>query len=336
MLRDEQGNIVSDPTKVLSMWEDHFSKLGTPSESPRFNSDHKEYVENQVQLFCKSLEEMALNVLEDPITSQEVENICKKLKSGKACDFTSLSYEHFKHAGANVYVVLSCFFNKIVQSEVLPDVFKKGITLALFKGGGKDPLDQNNFRGITIQSVLCKIYESVLVHRSSPVIKEKFKVAETQSACCKNLSSIHASLLLQETVAHHVESGKSTLVTLFDTKKAFDTVWIEGLMFMLYAHGIRGKLWRLIRLSYMDCFTAVLLNGNMTKWFRMLQGVKQGAILSMLLYICFINGLIKEVVEFRLSAEILNIKVGAVGYADDIALYMFRPRDYATSNQLSL
>ena len=111
------------------MWEDHFSKLGTPSESPRFYSDHKEYVENQVQLFCKSLEEMALNVLEDPITSQEVENICKKLKSGKACDFTSLSYEHFKYAGATVQVVLSFLFNKIVQSDVLPDVFKKGITV---------------------------------------------------------------------------------------------------------------------------------------------------------------------------------------------------------------
>ena len=319
VLRDNQGNIVSDPTKVLSMWEDHFSTLGTPSECPSFDNGHKMYVEDQVKLFCNLLEEMALNVLDDPITSEEIENVCKKLKTGKACDFTSLSYENFKYAGTNVYKVLSYLFNKIVQSEVLPDVFKKGITLALFKGGEKDPLDQNNFRGITIQSVLCKIYESVLVNRSSPVIKQKFKLAETQSACSKNLSSIHASLLLQETVAHHVESGSSTYVTFFDTKKAFDTVWIEGLMFMLYVHGIRGKLWRLIRLSYVDCLTAVLLNGNMTRWFKMLQGVKQGAILSMLLYICFINGLIKEVVEFRLSAEILNIQVGAVGYADDIA-----------------
>ena len=319
ILRDSQGNIVSDPKIVLSMWENHFSKLGTPSECQDFDNDHKGYVEEQVKLFCESLEEMAVNVLDDPITPGEVEAVCRKLKSGKACDFTSLSYENFKYAGASVYSVLSILFNNIVECEVLPEVFKKGITLALFKGGDKDPLDQNNFRGITIQSVLCKIYESILVNRATPVIKEKCDLAKTQSACCKNLSSVHASLLLQETVSHNVECGSNTYVTFFDTKKAFDTVWIDGLLYMLYVYGIRGKLWRLIRLSYLECFTAILLNGCVSNWFMLLQGVKQGAVLSMLLYICFINGLIKEVLEFGLAADVLNVQVGAVGYADDIA-----------------
>ena len=53
-------------------------------------------------------------------------------------------------------------------------------------------------------------------------------------------------------------------VTFFDTKKAFDTVWIDGLFYMLYVRGVRGKLWRLLRSAYMDCLCAVLLGGKLS------------------------------------------------------------------------
>ena len=320
ILKDANGNIVSDQTEVSAMWQDHFSKLGQPSANEQYDDNFKEYVNIQLDEFCKSMDEMSVNVLEDRITSDEVKSVCKKLKSGKAQDFTSLQYEHFKYAGDNVYNALSHLFNAIVFKEQLPQVFKKGITLALFKGGDKDPLDQNNFRGITIQSVLCKIYESILVKRSTPVIKEKVNIVDTQSACNKGLSSVHASLMLQETIAHNNDNGSNTYVTFFDTRKAFDTVWVEGLLYMLFINGVKGKLWRLIRLSYMECFSAVCINRRLSAWFKLLQGVKQGAILSMLLYICFINGLLREILESGLGAEVLNISAGAIGYADDLAI----------------
>ena len=178
----------------------------------------------------------------------------------------------------------------------------------------------NNYRGITIQNILCKIYETVLSNRSSTVIKKAVNIVQTQSACEKGLSSLHGSLCFQETVAHCADNDSNVFATYFDARKAFDTVWIEGLLYILYKCGIKGKLWRLIYLSYINCYSAVLVNGKLSNWLKLLQGVKQGAILSMLLYICFINGLLNELLISNLGCTVLDLNVGAIGYADDIVI----------------
>ena len=122
----------------------------------------------------------------------EQTEVCKSLKSGKAPDFTGLSYEHFKHAGQSVYVVLACRFNLIVTTEAIPDVFKKGITIPIFKGGDKDPLNVYSYRGITIQNVICKVYESILVNRSSAIIKDLVGISANQAAIIHTLISLAA------------------------------------------------------------------------------------------------------------------------------------------------
>jgi exonuclease III len=320
VLKDTNGEIISEKDKVLNTWKDHFRDLGSKSDNPNFDSDFKEYVEAELENFCTSDEEMDTNVFSQCVSADEVEKVCSNLKSGKAQDYTGLSYEHFKHAGKHVYIVLALLFNCIIDAEVLPKIFLKGLTIPLFKGGEKDPLDKNDYRGISIQSVLCKIYDTVIINRSSVLIKDKLAICNTQSACEKGLSSAHASLLLQETVSHNVENRSPVYVTFFDAKKAFDTVWIEGLFFILYCNGIRGKLWRLLRKAYIDCWSAVLVNGSISDWFLLLQGVKQGAVLSMLLYLCFINGLIKEILASNMGCHVLGVNSSGIGYADDLAI----------------
>ena len=68
-------------------------------------------------------------------------------------------------------------------------------------------------------------------------------------------------------------------------------------------------------------YTAALVNGkvSLTKWLRLLQCVKQGATLSMLLYICFINGLIEMILKSNLGCHVLDLNCGCLGYADDLA-----------------
>ena len=114
------------------------------------------------------------------------------------------------------------------------------------------------------------------------------------------------------------------MLTMYDCNiKAFDTVWVDGLFYMLYKRGIRGKLWRLLRAAYKECLCAVLLNGRLSRWFSLLQGVKQGAIVSMLMYICFINGLMSEIMETNRGYVTLEIDAGCVGYADDLAFLTY-------------
>ena len=319
-LRVDCDTVVTDEEAVSELWKSHFEDLGKPSESKCYDDEFRDFVEEEVRKAECSLEEMDINLLAEPISESEVEEVCKNLKCGKAQDFTGLSYEHFKYAGSNVLTVLALLFNCIIRTEMLPRNFVKGITLPLFKGGKKDPLERDDYRGITIQNVLCKIYDNIVMNRSADTLKTKLGICSTQFACKKSMSSVNASLTLQESIAHNVQAGRNVYATFFDTRKAFDTVWIDGLFYLLYSKGIRGKLWRLLRKAYLGSLTAILVNGQLSAWFRLFQGVKQGAIISMLLYICFINIVISEILQSNLGCQVLDINVGCIGYADDIAI----------------
>ena len=59
-------------------------------------------------------------------------------------------------------------------------------------------------------------------------------------------------MLVQEAVAYNLEKGESVYAGFGDIKKAFDTVWIDGLLYKLHINGIDIKTWKLIRNGYVD------------------------------------------------------------------------------------
>jgi hypothetical protein len=66
----------------------------------------------------------------------------------------------------------------------------------------------------------------------------------------------------------------------------------------------------------------VKVNGDLTEWFTIETGVRQGCVLSPLLYALFINGLVKEINALHLGIDISEKgqKLSTLLYADDIVL----------------
>ena len=52
-----------------------------------------------------------------------------------------------------------------MESEAVPIVLKTGILVPVYKGGGKDPLEVDSFRGVTSTSTLTKVLEFLIVDR---------------------------------------------------------------------------------------------------------------------------------------------------------------------------
>ena len=48
-------------------------------------------------------------------------------------------------------------------------------------------------------------------------------------------------MLLQEVVAYNLSKGENVHVAFLDIKKAFDTVYIPGLLYKLYTLGMEKK-----------------------------------------------------------------------------------------------
>merc|ERR1712083_521272 len=91
--------------------------------------------------------------------------------------------------------------------------------------------------------------------------------------------------------------GKKTYCCYIDLKKAYDTVWRIGLWHRLWKKGIRGKMWKTLKNFYRETWTRIKINGKMTKEFKTDKGVKQGGVLSPILFSIYINKLIEKLRE---------------------------------------
>ena len=126
--------------------------------------------------------------------------------------------------------------------------------------------------------------------------------------------------MFQEAVQHLRDHKKKAYVALLDVQKAFDTVWHNGLFHKLYSYGIKGHTWRILRKWYQSTTCTVLWEGEQSNPFNIKQGVKQGAVLSPLLYSLFVNDLLAQLEQSGLGVRMGNTFCGAPMYADDLAL----------------
>ena len=142
-------------------------------------------------------------------------------------------------------------------------------------------------------------------------------------------SCLHTAYILQEAIQHTRERNKKACVAFLDAKKAFDTVWHEGLFVKLYNKGLPMCIWHLLYAWYKNSSCSVAWNSTTSTSFPICQGVRQGAILSPLLYSIFIDELLDILSTSGYGVRVNSIYIGAPTcmYADDLALVAESPQE---------
>ena len=103
-------------------------------------------------------------------------------------------------------------------------------------------------------------------------------------------------------------------------KKAFDTVQHSALFKKLLERGIPSSYVRLLMVMYSRQSANVRWNGDVSKQFPITNGVKQGAVLSAILFCVYIDGLFSVLRRKKSGCWIDDHFFGMLGYADDIML----------------
>ena len=214
-------------------------------------------------------------ILDVPFTLEEVECAIKKLKSGKSGGPDVPSAEHLKWGGDSLHLCLLGIVNSIIDLEEIPPLFKLGSICPVYKGGGKDPLLTNNCRGITVNSVLSKVLEILVLSSLEPTLSEAGFPHLNQSAFHKHTGCGDAIFATQELIARYISEGSTVHMCLFDLAKAFDSVEFPVMLDKLFSIGVNGKTWRLIRNWYENGKCFVHVDGLSSTPFPVERGVRQ-------------------------------------------------------------
>ena len=193
-----------------------------------------------------------------------------------------------------------------------------GIIVPVFKGKGKDPLLTKNYRGISLTSVFAKIFESILSCRITPTFEAAGIPQATQSAYRKGVSCTDSIFAGMEALARFRSSGDNVYSCFYDLASAFDTVEFCVLLDNLFHAGVRGKCWRLLCEWYCNLTSQVRLGTYRSEPFTISRGIRQGSVLSPMLFNLVMDPLLSELSSRCLGISINGIFLGAFAHADDL------------------
>ena len=105
-------------------------------------------------------------------------------------------------------------------------------------------------------------------------------------------------------------------VLLLDASKAFDKVAFNELR----DRAVCPRIIKLLYFMYTNQSCSVKWDNEQSDYFKISNGVKQGGVISPLLFSCYIDNLFTQLQHSGLGCHVGSSYARAFGYADDIAL----------------
>lgn len=223
-----------------------------------------------------------------------------------------LPYEPLTPLGKAFYPILKLTWSL----ECPPDMWNEVYITNLYKSG--DPELMVNYRGISLISVGFKVLLGVMADRLYTAAEDADLIVPEQSGFRRSEEAVAQFLAVAEVVRRRHLLNKPTYAVFVDFKKAFDKVHHEALYRILEHMGVRGRFLNMIKSIYKNSRMMVRAGGRVTNTFGMKRGNRQGCPLSPLLFILFINYLLKEATAGGVTVPGVSTKCSGGLFADDL------------------
>ena len=267
-------------------------------------------------------------ILNEIITEAEVLQAINELKRNKSCGADLLINELFMYSKNDLTEYLTLLFNFVFDAGIFPSEWSEGLLIPLHKKGSLNV--PSNFRGITLLSVLGKLFTRILNNRLTNWAEEFGVYVEAQNGFRKGRGTVDNLFILQQLINNYIEKGEKLYAFFIDFTKAFDYIVRDNLWLKLLSCGVKGKMLNVIMSMYECVKTCVFVEGQKSAPFLSKLGVRQGECLSPFLFAIYVNDLESNMANVNTGINVLYVKMFILFYADDAVIFATSAKELQT------
>ena len=220
--------------------------------------------------------------------------------------------------GESLSESLRNIFNGIRQGNAIPGTWKKEKGKLLHKGKCREMLD--NYRGISIGSAIGKLFTKIVGNRLYRKIEKMKWLGEIQGGFREDRGTMDNIYILTQVMEEAKRRKENYVLAFIDLRKAFDRVWRKGIWKVLSRLKVGKKFIRIVKDLYNGTCRKMKTGAGYTEEIPYTMGVKQGCILSPMLFALYMKGLGEVLLEGGEGMEIGEVDISCLFFADDIVL----------------
>uniref|UniRef100_H3B479 Reverse transcriptase domain-containing protein n=1 Tax=Latimeria chalumnae TaxID=7897 RepID=H3B479_LATCH len=306
-LKVKDGTILTDRKEQLDRWTEHYKEL---------------YSNDTALAAIPQLPTM--QELDQTPTLEDVEKAIKEIAPGKAAGNDQIPPELLKAGGRKLASDIHALLCTCWEESHIPQDLKDAKIITLYKNKG-DKADCNNYRGISLLSVVGKVLARVLLKRLQVLAERVYPESQCGFRAGRSTTDMSFTLRLLQEKSH--EQQAPLYVAFVDLQKAFDMVSRNGIYKILSKIGCPQKVLSLFK-EFHEGMKAIIQYENETSSELSIDtDMKQGCVLAPTGFGIFFSILLNLFNIRRLQSKrhVTQLTIRDLLFADDAAFVSNSP-----------
>ena len=142
---------------------------------------------------------------------------------------------------------------------------RRGACIVQLYKGKDDKYERSSSRGISLLSVVGKLYARVLIKRVRSVTE--CAIGEELCGFRQGRGCMDRVFAVGQVCEKYLAYGKDVFWAFMDLEKAYDTIDRQGMWHVLRVYGVGGKLLKTVQNFYVDSLACVRMGNDVSEWF---------------------------------------------------------------------